>query len=159
MQLLYSCWDSHGFPNWVSLSNSSLCQVPKTFSPLRFALGEAEGKPGRLRALTRRGYWGAAPAESITGTMAGCIKRYSGSSVVIYCYESALLVLVTVPVVTCHYRLIRAKSPFCQTARQTLAATPGPAGLTRSILPGPAPSSLPTTRCSARAAGRQRAGE
>ena len=77
-----------------------------------------------------------------------------------YCYESAVLVLlVTVPVVTCHYGLIQAKSPFCQTAWQTLAATARPAGLACSILPGPAPSTLPTICCSARAAGRQRAGK
>lgn len=38
------------------------------------------------------------------------IKHYLRSSVVTHCHES---VLVTMAVVTCHYRLIQTKAPFC----------------------------------------------
>lgn len=61
--------DSHCFLNGVRLGNCSLCQVLKTFSPLRFPSGEPEGKPRQQCALTWCGYQGAAPAESITGTV------------------------------------------------------------------------------------------
>lgn len=59
---------------------------------------------------------------------------------VTHCHES---VLVTVPVVTCHYRLIQAKAPFCPTAVQMLgcsawASMQHPASAAPSSLPMPA---------------------
>lgn len=143
-------------PDLAQSGQFQLVPGPKDLFTFALFIWRGRGKEGQHCAP---GYlrWapGSCASESITGTMDVGIKHCLRSSVVTHCCES---VLVTVAVVTCHYRLVQAKAPFCPTALQMLAAIPGPAGLACSILPGqhhpPCPCPL---LC--QAAGRQRAGK